>query len=428
MFYYCGMDEGMDDAEANSIAVMRDGPVSLLTALLDSTDVFARSIAVSQAAQMAMIREAIVTIRRNPGVYVREESCPRPEAVRLAARAVVMELSWRLSLPESTIWGRFHEAETLIDRLPNLWAQFSAGHINYRNAREAAAVSWSLPDDDPSAFAQLDDALVDKAARLTPPQFRKAARAARERIHPKNAVERHQEARQRRHVEVEPADDGMAWWSLFTDAATVMKIEARMDAAARRQHAADGETRTLAQLRADAAGDVLTGRGTAYEVKARVHVNSPVTILLNDPELLARAHTDRSVLEGYGPIDDETARHLISDAPSFRRVFTDPITGADLNMDRRVYRPTAVQREWLRRHHSECDCPTCSRRIDASDIDHRLDWNFGGLTNVDNLAPLCDGHHTPKHKTKITVTRTPEGRSLWHTPTGFERESDPPPF
>lgn len=431
MFYTENMSDSPTDPPDQAGGVGNcdnDGPLRLVTALLDSTDVFARSAAISQAAQLAAIREAIVTTRRNPGVYVSEGSSPRVEAVRLAARAVVMELALRLSVSESTIWGQLHEAETLIERLPKLWAAFSTGAASYRNAREAASVAWSLPHDDPRAFEELDDALADKAGRLTPAQFRRAARAARERTHPKDPVERHQDARRDRHVEVEPADDAMAWWSLYTDAASVMKIDARINAAALRQSKVPGETRTLAQLRADAASDLLTGRGTAYEVKARVHLSCPVTILLDNPDLLAAAHDDRSVLEGYGPIDDATARHLIADATSFRRVFTDPINGADLNMDRKAYRPTKVQREWIRRHNPECDCPTCSAKIDLSDIDHGIEWSRGGLTNVDDLTPLSRGHHTVRHKTKVTVTRTAEGRSLWRMPTGFERESDPPPF
>ncbi|MEO8908044.1 MAG: DUF222 domain-containing protein [Microbacteriaceae bacterium] len=401
-----------------------------MTALLEAAGIFARSVAVSQAAQLTAVHEVIVTARRNPGVYVSESSeTPRLEAVSLAARAVVMDLSLRLSLPEGTIWSQFHEADTLMQRLPRLWTQFCSGAVGYPNAREAATVAWSLPHDNPAAFAELDDALVEKAERLTPSQFRKAARAARERVHPEDATRRHREARQERRVEVSPANDGMAWLSLFTDAATIMKVDARLNAAAKRQRGVDGESRTtLAQLRVDAAGDVLTGRGTAFEVKAHVHLNTPVTAMLDHPELLAKARTDVAVLEGYGPIDDETARLLVADAPSFRRVFTDPITGIDLNMDRKRYRPTAAQREWLRRQHPECESPTCSIRIDDSDLDHTTDWQFDGLSNPDNLAPLSRGHHTLKHKTKITLTRTAVGRSIWRTPTGFSRETDPPPF
>jgi hypothetical protein len=406
-----------------------DEPLELVTALLDSAGVFARSVAVSQAAQLTVVREAVLAARRNPDVYVPDSPrTPRFDAVSLAARAVVMELSMRLSLPEATIWAQFHQADTLMERLPQLWKRFCSGSVGYANAREAASVAWTLPHDEPAAFEQLQDALLEKASRLTPPQFRKAARAARERVHPRNAAERHAEARTDRRVEVTPSDDVMAWLSLYSDADTIMKIDARLNAAAIRQRDVKGEQRTLAQLRADAAADLLTGRGTAFEVKAHVHLTVPVTALLEHPDLLAKAHAEPAVLEGYGPIDDATARRLVADAPSFRRVFVDPITGIDMNMDRNTYRPTAAQREWLRRQHPDCASPTCSIRIGESDIDHTTDWHFDGLTNMDNLAPLSRGHHTLKHKTKIILTRTENGRPVWKMPTGFERETDPPPF
>ncbi|TAM71347.1 MAG: DUF222 domain-containing protein [Microbacteriaceae bacterium] len=294
---------------------VKAGPLGLVTALLDSAGLFAQSVAVSQAAQLAAVREAIVTARRNPGVYV-PESSPRSEAVSLAARAVVLELSLRLSLPENTIWAQFHEAGALMERLPRMWAQFCSGNIGYQNAREAASIAWTLPRDNPSTFSALDEALLEKAARLTPPQFRKAARAAREWIHPKDPTERHREARTDRHTEVSPGNDGMAIFSLFTDAATIMKIDARINATALKQRRVQGEQRTLAQLRADAAGDILTGRGTPFEVKAHVHLSVPVTALLDHPDLLAKAHTERAALEGFGPIDDATARLLTADAPA----------------------------------------------------------------------------------------------------------------
>jgi len=312
------VDPTTDDSTTDN-STIDAGPLGLVTALLESAGVFARSVAVSQAAQLAAVREAIVTARRNPGVYV-PESSPRREAVTLAARAVVMELSLRLSLPENTIWAQFHEADTLMERLPRMWEQFCSGNIGYQNAREAASIAWVLPHDDPSTFSALDEALLEKAARLTPSQFRKAARAARERIHPKDPTERHLEARADRHTEVSPDNDGMAWFSMFTDASTVMKIDARINATALKQRRVEGEQRTLAQLRADAAGDILTARGMPSEVKARVHLSVPVTALLDHPDLLAKAHTKRAVLEGFGPIDDATARLLTADAPSFGTV------------------------------------------------------------------------------------------------------------
>jgi hypothetical protein len=97
-------------------------------------------------------------------------------------------------------------------------------------------------------------------------------------------------------------------------------------------------------------------------------------------------------------------------------------------MDRNIYRPTAAQREWLRRTYPTCVSPTCTIATEDSDIDHTKAWQFQWPTNIDNLAPLSRGHHTLKHKTKITVIRTPAGRFRWATPTGYTRDDEPPPF
>jgi hypothetical protein len=338
-----------------------------------------------------------------------------------------------LSLSETRVWAQFHDTHILITRLPRLWAAFAAGEVGYANMRTAADTARTLAKGntegfDHKLFADLDSGLSAKASRLTPSKFRTAARVLRERLHPVDPVERHRDAREGRHTEVEPVNDGMAWWHLYGDAVAIAKVDARMTAGALRQRNVPGETRTLAQLKADAAADVLTGRGTAYEVKTHVQICLPVTALVDEPVMLAEAELNPAVLEGYGPIDQATALLAAADAPSFRRIFTDPIRGIDLNMDRSTYRPTAAQREWLRRRFATCVAPCCSQRTQYSDVDHTTDWHFDGLTNMANLAPLSRAHHTLKHKTRFALKRHSNGKYVWTSPTGYTRENDPPPF
>ena len=47
---------------------------------------------------------------------------------------------------------------------------------------------------------------------------------------------------------------------------------------------------------------------------------------------------------------------------------------------------------------------------------HRLE--HGGHTSLDNLAPLCKGHHTLKHHGNWTVHQHPDGAMEWTSPTG----------
>jgi hypothetical protein len=41
---------------------------------------------------------------------------------------------------------------------------------------------------------------------------------------------------------------------------------------------------------------------------------------------------------------------------------------------------------------------------------------------------MHQGHHTIKHATKITATQNQHGSITWKTPTGYTKDTDPPPF
>jgi hypothetical protein len=386
------------------------------------------AVAQTQCLQLLIVHETFMMARSTPEVYVvPDERMSRTRVVELAERCVAFELAVRLNLSENTIRDMFHDAHTLITKLPRVWDSFRTGQIPYVNARTAAGAARALPDDDPTVFERLDEVLAVKGAGMVPSKFRTAARVLREKLHPENPVTRHEKAFADRRVSFDPDQDGMGWITLFTDAATVVKAQAYADAVATRMRA-KGDDRTLEQLRADAIADLLTGRGTKHEVKARVTVTVPVTAFTDQPELLQAARTDPGVLDGYGPIDPVTAGRLAAAATTFRRLFTDPIDGAELNLGRTSYKPNKAQREWLRRRYGTCVAPTCNCSAVKSDTDHALDWVFDGYTNENNLGPLHRGHHTLRHKTTITVERLPDGRYRWTTPTGFTRDNDPPPF
>jgi hypothetical protein len=229
-------------------------------------------------------------------------------------------------------------------------------------------------------------------------------------------------------VYTEQVDDGMGWLYLYSDAATIEATGKRLRANATQLRGLDGETRTLTQIEADIAGDLLTGKGTPYAVTVRLGVTIPVTAFTTQPELLQNARTDPAILDGYGPIDPATATTLAASATSFRRIFTDPINGIMLTMDRKTYRPTTAQREFLNLKFRTCSAPGCNRPADECDIDHTKDWQYNGPTNDNNLAPMHQGHHSVKHATKITATRNRHGGITWTTPTGYSKDTDPPPF
>lgn len=369
------------------------------------------------AAVLTTLREA----REHPEVFLGPRAAPDAD---FAERAAAADLAVRLSMSEGAVRGIAVDAG-MLRRLPALWARFCDGDVCPANARYAAELARSLPGD-AAQLRAFDEALADAAARLAPARFRVRARAARERVHEVSLSERTRAASIGRGVWIENDLDGMAWLSMKLPADVAHRAHARIDAAARHLAGADGETRTLAQLRADVAGELLAGTHDAGTTVPRPAAG--VSVAVTVPVLTLLGGDAPGTLEGYGPIDAETARRLAGQAPSFTRLLTDPVSGALLEVDRRTYRPPADLKRALELVDTLCAFPGCGRGAGGCDLDHTVAWQDGGTTRLGNLAHLCRHHHRLKHESGWKVERGPDRRLTWTSPTGHEREADPPPF
>ncbi|BCW65502.1 hypothetical protein NicSoilB4_02650 [Arthrobacter sp. NicSoilB4] len=244
-------------------------------------------------------------------------------------------------------------------------------------------------------------------------------------------------------MEFVPDRDGMAWLNAYLPADTAAGIWERTTTAARALQGPD-EARTLTQLRADiAAALLLTGNGTASAgpgtpdgiagggtgmvglvgdvpvPRAQVLITVPVMSLLG-------ASDEPAMLDGYGPIPPSMARRLIAGgADSFHRVLTDPRDGAPLEIGRSSYRPTKVQRQWLRLRDGKCPFPGCNSSSLDNEADHLLAWADGGTTGIANLGQPCRKHHRLKHRSAWT----PAGATMndppgWISPSGRHYPSE----
>ena len=149
-----------------------------------------------------------------------------------------------------------------------------------------------------------------------------------------------------------------------------------------------------------------------------MHVTVPVLTLLGSSEAPAE-------LDGYGPIDPETARQLAASAPSFQRILTHPESGVVLSVGRGSYAVPKDLRRWLVLRDETCRFPGCSRSARRSEIDHTVDWQFGSETAHLNLAHLCLSHHHFKHQTAWSYTQDAHGRLEWTSTTGHRYATEP---
>jgi len=391
----------------------------------------------------------------------------------LAVAAAVLDIAARTHMSDHQVHSYAHRAQVLQERCPQLWAAYLVGDVAEQNAAKAATIVETLPAD-PGAWAAFDDLIVEPATRLTPGKFAQRARKIRERVHPESISERHVRAAKDRGVWMTPELDGVGTLFARLTVVDAQIIDEYLDREARALAAHPDETRTLAQLRADVFADILRDPSKyPFHQMENGAVETPDTAGDNDdagatdadaapdpaadnsaePEDPASTHEslprpkgvtpvvrvtipaltllglsdEPASLDGYGPIDIETAKRLAGAAKSWIRVLTHPITGTVLDVDRKTYRVPAALRRWLDTQYTTCIAPGCNRPAHRSDMDHRKRWSDGGKTSSENLCPLCERHHSIKDETLWQLIRDANSGDLnWLSPTGHLTPVDPP--
>jgi len=178
-----------------------------------------------------------------------------------------------------------------------------------------------------------------------------------------------------------------------------------------------GESRSIDQLRADVALDLLTDRHiAAAEGGKRGSVNIHV-----DLTTLAHLDDNPADLAGYGPITSEVARRVAEaqEKSTWDAVVAGPETGEPLHVVSVKRRPTTKQQNMVRALHPTCVFPPgCRMPALNCDLDHRIDHAHGGPTTVGNHAPLCRRHHRAKHEGGWGYIKIGRAGIEWVSPLG----------
>lgn len=386
------------------------------------------TLAAQQASNIEQARELAEAVER----MTRPADAQTWSPTVAARRVMVSELAAALRLPERSAENLLGESRMLVTELPHTFAALSRGEISYRHAQRLIDHACSIP---PEGRTEFEQAVLPAARSMTVAAFNDTARRVRERTHPESIAARHTRSVDDREVWLQNDRDGMASLTLHGGAAEVHAAFGRVSDLAASLQGPD-EPRTLTQIRADVMADLLvegvTASGLGAGIRAEVQLTVPVLSLLG--------HSDEpAVLEGYGPIDIETARHLASSAPSFTRILTHPETGCVLSVGRSRYAIPKDMRRWLRTRDRTCRFPGCNRAAARCDIDHTRDWHYGGESAHDNLAHLCPLHHAMKHNTAWSMKQRPDGTIDWVSPARRHYSTepatrmrpgvpDPPPF
>jgi hypothetical protein len=331
-------------------------------------------------------------------------------------RSVRLELALALRISERAAETQLAMAEALTTELTATMGALRAGEITEWHARLVWERTGEMPATDRAEFEEL---ALRAARKLSPSRLKGKLRDLQERLHPDTATERHRTAVETRDVWVDPLADGMAILSVRDSAEKLIAAQNLIEEYARGLRGDPTETRTLAQLRADVATEFLrNGDLGDRHIVPTAHVVVPALSLAGMSEELA-------ILEGYGPIELETARKLLADAEEFVRVVTHPVTGTVLAVD--SYKPPKALRRWLRLRDETCRVPGCPRRARSCEIDHTLERAAdNGPTAFANLAHLCINHHKVKTLTGWTYRHLDRHGTLeWTSPLGENYLDEP---
>ena len=131
-------------------------------------------------------------------------------------------------------------------------------------------------------------------------------------------------------------------------------------------------------------------------------------------------------LAGLGPVPADQARALALGG-TWRRIVTDPLTGAVLDVGRTRYRPPAALAEHVLARDQVCAGPGCSVPGHRCDLDHTTEYHgtpangspVPGTTSAGNLGPLSSRCHRLKTDGGFTLRQVTPGVFEWRTPAGL---------
>lgn len=377
------------------------------------------------------------------------------------ARQARSEVASALRVPDSTAGNLIAHSATLVHAMPSTLTALDKGDISYRHASTLVEEAWSIPEE---SWEDFESTLLPEAETMTVSQFKRKARKVRETTHPESIAVRRAKALSDRYIQFTPAKDGMAYLTLYLAAEDALAIQQRVTTLARSQQ--DGEEdRTLTQLRADTATHLLTcgevpvdnspagdDRDDDFYDEDLDHGESNIdtasdepaenrtipaphgglgrgiraTVFVTVPVLTMLGHSDEPAqLDGYGPIDLQTALRLVGTAPSMIRLLTDPETGTVLSVGRTRYAIPTDLRRWVGVRDGTCRADGCSNPANDCEIDHTIEWQDGGATEAGNLASLCKMHHRLKSNTDWTPTQDGTGDIIWTAPSGKTYKTRP---
>lgn len=161
---------------------------------------------------------------------------------------------------------------------------------------------------------------------------------------------------------------------------------------------------------------------TQEHARARAEKRTPAKLDLADSLLAGiRSHSKIKVvhntftrdgvlfLNGVGPLDDDQAAR-------FREAAIERTLDVDASVE--AYQVPERMRTTVELYDGHCRFPNCDAPAIYCEMDHRVEYNLGGKTEVSNLFCLCKYHHNLKTEQNFHYAHLGERVLEWHFKDG----------
>lgn len=346
--------------------------------------------------------------------------------VRLTRRQRSLAAEGRAAAPRDTLskQGRhsskdakaIDNRETICSALPSFEDALTNGAVSAGHVDAIANATRNLDEPTLAEFLACQDDLLADAERQQVDSFERACRDLARHLVTQSSSNRDADEldEQRKRSNVKRWVDkstGMCHTHLELDPVRDRALWAAIDHRRAQLRQRDGNRRTpWAQLQVDAVIEAVSSGDRADRVPE-------ITVLVDLDTLIDGLHR-RSICEtDTGTLlPVSTVRRLCCEAEILPVVLSGE--GRALDVGRASRTATRDQRRALRAMHRTCIHPDCTVTFEACRIHHVTPWGRNGLTDLDELAPLCETHHHIVHEGGWRLTLAPERIATWMRPDG----------
>ena len=294
--------------------------------------------------------------------------------------------------------ARAEVAETL----PELGEALQRGHTSGEHLDAVARATADLSETEQEGLAAIGHDISEAAKRLPVDTFNRHLRSEVDRLRGDGGLVRHEQMR---------ADSDFRHW---IDGSGMGHLRGRLDperyeivvgaveglmktmvAAAKNDESSDPLTLD-GNLAAAALVELVSGSGSgpaAGHVMRRSHID-----LVVDAKTMQGGRHDASIVQTSAGTEvplETVQRHVCNS--TITAVISDS-RYRQINVGRKYRTATDAQWSAIRALYSCCAWPGCDRPIDWCQAHHILFWEHDGLTDFDNLIPLCSHHHHQVHE------------------------------